>query len=119
MNRREFLEMIAAGEITQEAMEFAAVELEKMDAANAKRREKAAEKNAEKEAERAELREALMSAMSEEFKTAPTLIAEAELDVTPHAAGYALRALVEDGTLIKDKISVTGKGKHVAYKLAV
>ena len=118
MNKREFLEMVAAGEMDSSIMEYAVAELEKMDAANAKRREKAAEKNAEKEVVREEIRAALMEVMSEELKTVPTLIAEAELEVTPQAAAYALRQLVDNDTLIKDKVAVTGKGKHVAYKLA-
>ena len=118
MNKREFLELVAAGEMDSEVMAYAAAELEKMDAANEKRRAKAAEKNVEKEAAREEIRAAVLEVASEDFKTVPTLIAEAELDVTPQAVAYALRQLVDKGMLVKDKVSVTGKGKHVAYKLA-
>lgn len=75
MTKREFLNTIAAAEnLPAELVEFAAHELEVMDAANEKNRAKAAEKRAAKDAEKEPIRNAIMDVMTNEPQTATMLI---------------------------------------------
>ena len=50
MTQREFLVKVTAGEMNEEIMAYAQGAIEKMDSANASRREKMAEKSVAKEA---------------------------------------------------------------------
>lgn len=118
MTQREFMTKVAAGEMTDEIMAFAQGAIDKMDAANAVRREKVAEKSAAKEAEKAPIRAAIMECMGAEPKTATTLIAEAGVDIKPQSIPSLLKTLVEDGTIVKEDIKVKGKGTQKGYKLA-
>ena len=118
MNEREFLNMIADGTVNDEIAAHAAALLEKMDAANAKRREKSAEKAAARKAEKAPLREALVACLCDEHKTASTLIAESGLEIKPQAVSSLFRDLVAAGDIEKVDVKVKGKGKQVGYKLA-
>lgn len=118
MTSREFyLAVLNAETLPVEIRDFAVHALEKMDSANQARRTKALEKAAEREAERAPMREAIMAVMTKEFKTAAMLIAESGVELKPQAIPSLLKGFVEDGTLVKDKISV-GKSKQVGYALA-
>ena len=71
MTKREFLNAIAAGEMTEEVIAFANEEIEKMDAANAKRREK----NAERKAQNDEFVDLFVSFLNDEPKTASDIMA--------------------------------------------
>ena len=118
MTNREFYTAIVTANINDELTAFAEAAIEKLDVTNGKRREASAKKAAEKEATRAPIREAIMGAMTKEPKTATTLIAEAGVEIKPQAIPSLLKALVEDGTLVKSQVKVTGKGKQVGYALA-
>ena len=117
MTQKEFFEAVMNADVEQELRDFAADRLEKLIAqrekANARAKEKRAEKN-----DYEPIRVALLEVMTTEPKTAPALIAEAGLDITPHKVSYAMRALIEDGKVTKTQITVSGKGKHVAYAVA-
>lgn len=118
MTNREFYTAVIEGNITDEVVATAAALVEKLDATNAKRKETAAKKAIEKEAERAPIREAVVACLTTEPKTASTLIAEAGVDVKPQAMVHLLRPLIEDGTVVKTQVKVTGKGKQVGYAIA-
>lgn len=118
MTQREFLVKVTAGEMNDEIMAYAQGAIEKMDSANASRREKMAEKSVAKEAEKAPIREAIVACIGAEPKTATTLIAEAGVEIKPQAVPSLLKGLVEDGTIEKVELKVKGKGTQRGYKLA-
>ena len=103
------------------ASEYEAL-IEKMDAQNAARKVKAAEKAAEAQAAKAPIREALFNALgdADNPKTASTLIADAGLagTVKPASVPSLMRPFVEDGTVLKVDVKVTGKGTQRGYVLA-
>lgn len=113
MTKREFLNAIV--EIGGEVGEYAAAEIEKLDKANAARRDKAAEKAVEKEAEKAPIREAIWNVITDEPKTATTLIEEAGLEIKPQSIPSLVRPLVEAGQVNKVDVKVVGKGKQRGY----
>lgn len=118
MTMREFYTHVAEGTVTEEDVVFAQERITKLDETNAKRVEKNAEKAAEKEAVRAPIREAIVACMTDEPKTASTLIAEAGVEIKPQAIPSLLKALIEAGTLEKVDVKVKGKGTQKGYKLA-
>ena len=103
------------------ASEYEAL-IEKMDAQNAERKVKAAEKAAEAQAVKAPIREALFNALgdADNPKTASTLIADAGLaeTVKPASVPSLMRPFVEDGSVLKVDVKVTGKGTQRGYILA-
>jgi len=118
MTNREFLTAIVAANINDELTAFAQDSLGKLDHTNELRKVKAAEKAVEKEATRAPIRDAIMNCITDEPKTATTLITEAGVELKPQAIPSLLKAYVADGTLVKTKIKVTGKGQQVGYARA-
>ena len=122
MTKREFLNTIATAEnLPAELVEFAAHELEVMDAANEKNRAKAAEKRAAKDAEKEPIRNAIMDVMTNEPQTATMLIEAAGLTETvkPQSIPSLLKNLVEAGTLEKVDMKIEGKkGTQKGYMLA-
>ena len=118
MTKREMYVAVVEGNVTEEIVEAFAAEIEKLDAANAAHRAKAAEKAVEKEAERAPIRDAIMAVMTNELKTASTLIADAGVEIKPQAIPSLLKGLVEDGTIVKSDVKVAGKGTQKGYALA-
>ena len=122
MTKREFLNTIATAEnLPAEIVEFAAHELEVMDAANEKNRAKAAEKRAAKDAEKEPIRNAIMDVMTNEPQTATMLIEAAGLTETvkPQSIPSLLKNLVEAGTLEKVDVKIEGKkGTQKGYMLA-
>lgn len=118
MTNRDFYEAIVNADVAEELKDFAAAALEKLDATNAARRKANEEKKAEKEAEKAPIREAVFGCITEEPKTASTLIEEAGVEIKPQAIPSLLKPLVEEGKVVKTEIKVTGKGKVRGYALA-
>ena len=122
MTKREFLNTIATAEnLPAELIEFAAHELEVMDASNEKNRAKAAEKRAAKDAEKEPIRNAIMDVMTNEPQTATMLIEAAGLTETvkPQSIPSLLKNLVEAGTLEKVDVKIEGKkGTQKGYMLA-
>ena len=122
MTKREFLNTIATAEnLPGEVIEFAAHELEVMNASNEKNRAKAAEKRAAKDAEKEPIRNAIMDVMTNEPQTATMLIEAAGLTETvkPQSIPSLLKHFVEAGTLEKVDVKIEGKkGTQKGYKLA-
>ena len=118
MISREFYQAVINANINDELTAFATAGIEKLDHTNSLRKNATAKKALEKEAERAPIREAIMAVMTTEPKTATTLIAEAGVEVKPQAIPSLLKGLVEDGTIVKSDVKVTGKGKQRGYALA-
>lgn len=122
MTKREFLNTIATAEnLPAELIEFAAHELEVMNASNEKNRAKAAEKRAAKDAEKEPIRNAIMDVMTNEPQTATMLIEAAGLTETvkPQSIPSLLKHFVEAGTLEKVDVKIEGKkGTQKGYMLA-
>lgn len=122
MTKREFLNTIATAEnLPAELIEFAAHELEVMNASNEKSRAKAAEKRAAKDAEKEPIRNAIMDVMTNEPQTATMLIEAAGLTETvkPQSIPSLLKPLVEAGTLDKVDVKIEGKkGTQKGYMLS-
>lgn len=122
MTKREFLNTIATAEdMPAELVEFAARELEVMNAANEKNRAKAAEKRATKDAEKEPIRNAIMDVMTNEPQTATMLIEAAGLTdtVKPQSIPSLLKPLIEAGTLEKVDVKIPEKkGTQKGYKLS-
>ena len=122
MTKREFLNTIATAEnLPAELVEFAAHELEVMNAANEKNRAKAAEKRAAKDTEKEPIRNAIMDVMTNEPQTATMLIEAAGLTETvePQSIRSLLKHFVEAGTLEKVDVKIEGKkGTQKGYMLA-
>lgn len=117
MTQREFYELVANGNITDEVVAKAAELLEKLDAANAAKREKAAEKSAEKAAEKEPLRQAILAVMTKEPQAAPALIEAAGIDCKVQGFHHLIKPFVEDGTVVKSDVKGE-KGKVKGYALA-
>ena len=118
MTNREFYQAVIDANINDELTAFATAGIEKLDHTNSLRKDAAAKKAQEKEAERAPIRNAIMAVMTTEPKTATTLIAEAGVEIKPQAIPSLLKGLVEDGTIVKSDVKITGKGKQRGYALA-
>ena len=118
MTNREFYTAVIEANVNEDLTAYATAAIEKLDATNAKRVVKNAEKAAEKEAERAPIREAIVAVMTDEPKTATTLIAEAGVEIKPQAMPSLLKALVEAGTIEKVDVKVQGQGTQKGDKLA-
>lgn len=122
MTKREFLNTIATAEnLPAELIEFAAHELEVMNASNEKNRAKAAEKRAAKAAEKEPIRNAIMDVMTNEPQTPTMLLKAAGLadTVSPQSVPSLLKTFIEAGTLEKVDVKIKGKkGIQKGYKLA-
>lgn len=118
MTQREFYEKVITANVDDELTAFATAGIEKLDHTNTLRKEAAAKKAVEKEAERAPIREAIVAVITKEPKTASTLIAEAGVEIKPQAIPSLLKGLVEDGTIVKSDVKVTGKGTQKGYSIA-
>lgn len=121
MTKREFLNAIAhTGNLDAELIEYAAHELETMDAMNERKRAKAAEKRAEKAEEKEPIRRAIMDVMTNEPQTATMLIEAAGLtgEVKPQSIPSLLKEAIENGTLEKVDMKIAEKrGTQKGYKL--
>lgn len=118
MTQREFYEAIINANVNDELTAFATAGIEKLDHTNTLRKEAAAKKAVEKEAEKAPIRNAIVAVMTNEPKTASTLIADAGVEIKPQAIPSLLKKLIEDGTVVKSDVKVTGKGTQKGYALA-
>lgn len=111
MTRREFYEAVINGEIDEEVIAMAAEFIEKMDAANAKRRDKVTAKKAEN----LELVDKVVEMLGSEPLTATDIAAA--LDVKVQKASALARMAVNAGRATS--IEVKGpKGKCKGYTVA-
>lgn len=111
MTRKEFLNAVIAASINEELNEFAAAELEKMDA----QRERAAEHRRTAASSKNEPMKAdFISFISENgATTANDLAAHFEIS-TQKATGIA-GSLVKEGRLTKSEVKIPKAGKRICY----
>lgn len=112
MTRRDFLTNVSTGTMTDEIMAFAATELEKMDAANEKRKEKVSKK--------AEENQPLIDRIVNEVLGAEPMTATdvaGVLTISTQKASAMCRAAVAQGKAIQTEVKVKGKAPQKAYSL--
>lgn len=112
MTKREFYTAIMNGEIDERAKLFASEELEKMDAANEKRRNTLSKKAQEN---LPLLQKITDEILTDEPKTATDVAAV--LEVSVQKASGLLRRLVEEGKAVKVDVKIKGKGTQKGYTL--
>lgn len=112
MTKREFYTAIMNGEIDEQVKLFASEELEKMDAANEKRRNTLSKKAQEN---LPLLQQITDEILTDEPKTATDVAAV--LEVSVQKASGLLRRLVEEGKAVKVDVKIKGKGMQKAYML--
>ena len=112
MTKREFYAAVMNGEIDEQVKLFASEELEKMDAANEKRRNTLSKKAQENQPL---LRQITDEILTDEPKTATDVAAV--LEVSVQKASGLLRRLVEDGLATKVDVKIKGKGTQKGYTL--
>ena len=110
MTHLQFLEKIAARDVNDEVVEFATSQI---DAMNARKANASAKRVAANEG----IWNVVKDYISSEPKTAPTLLAEAEIDVTPQKLVAVLRPFVENGQLTKSTVKLNGH-TYKAYSFA-
>ena len=118
MTKREVMNAIVNGEMNEEVKAWAEHEIEKMDAANEKRKTNPTGKAKAN----AELNATVKEAIYEVLTTVPTLVAdikaalaEREIDVTPQRINALARILVDEGKVAATKVKVPTKGEQRAY----
>ena len=116
MTNREFLTAVSTNAITEEVIAHAAAQIEKLDAANEKRKNKTSPKDMEKAAENAKFDEIVIGVLTNE----PQIEADiaAALGVSGPKARASLKRLVETGAVIKSETKIPKKGVVKAYALA-
>lgn len=110
MTKREFLTKISAGEMNEEMMAFAASEIEKMDAANEKRKEKVSKKAEENQP----LVDRIVNEILGEEPVTATDVA-AVLEVSVQKASQLCRAAVDQGKAVSQDVKVPKKGMQKGY----
>lgn len=115
MKNREFLNAIVNGTVTEEVVEYAKAEIEKLDEANKKRRENPDKKTLEKRAENEVLKEKVYAVLTENPTLAADVLTAVGENVTVQKIGYILRALVADGKAQAVAVKVPTKGLQNGY----
>lgn len=114
MTKREMMEMVIAGNITDEVIEMAKAEITKMDARNSKRSSEPSKRAKENEPIKAKIVEYLTG---QEEPTLAKIIGEA-VEISTQKASALCRQMVNDGTLTVVDVKVKGKGVQKGYKVA-
>ena len=109
MTKRDFYNAIVNATINDEIKAFAADQIAKMDATNAKRVTKLSKKQLENEGVKAEM----LTHLTADAKTA-TVIGE-EMEISTQKASALLRQLVNEGKASSIEVKVTGKGVQKGY----
>lgn len=115
MTKRELYNAVIENAITEEVIDGFKELVEGLDHTNELRKVAAAKKAAEKAAEKEPIRQAIVACITDEPKTATTLIAEAGVELKPQAIPSLLKGLIAEGVISKGEVKVTGKGKQVGY----
>lgn len=115
MTIREFFNAVIEGNYNDELTAKATEELAKMDAANAKRKEKAATGESKKAQENAPIIAALTAALTNDFQTAGDLAAV--VGISTQKASSLLRQIVAAGNAVSEDIKVAKKGTCKGYRL--
>lgn len=123
--KREFLVAVIESTTDENIKAFAENEIAKLDATNAKRREKQAEKNDEKDAMAKAIVETYLNTETALTATAvkDAMVADGyeradEKDVNVQFVSAMLRKAVANGIATAEDVKITGKGVQKAYKLA-
>lgn len=112
MTKREFLNVVAESNMADEIKEYAKAQLEKMDYANEKRRNKLSKKALEN----LPIIEEIEKMLTSEPQTA-TVIGE-HIGISPQKASSLLRKIVAEGKAVKIDVKIKGKGTQKGYLLA-
>ena len=112
MTKREFYTAIMNGEIDEQVKLFASEELEKMDAANEKRRNTLSKKAQEN----LPLFEKIMNEILDDEPKTATDVATV-LEVSVQKANSLLRRLADEGKINKVDVKIKGKGTQKGYTL--
>jgi len=112
MTKREFLNVVAESNMADEIKEYAKAQLEKMDYANEKRRNKLSKKALEN----LPIIEEIEKMLTSEPQTA-TVIGE-HVGISTQKASSLLRKVVASGFAEKVDVKVKGKGTQKGYLLA-
>ena len=112
MTKREFLNVVAESNMADEIKEYAKAQLEKMDYANEKRRNKLSKKALEN----LPIIEEIEKMLTSEPRTA-TVIGE-HIGISPQKASSLLRKIVAEGKAVKIDVKIKGKGTQKGYLLA-
>lgn len=110
MTKREFYTAIMNGEIDEQVKLFASEELEKMDAANEKRRNTLSKKAQEN----LPLFEKIMNEILDDEPKTATDVATV-LEVSVQKANGLLRRLADEGKIDKVDVKIKGKGTQKGY----
>ena len=110
MTKREFLTMVANGEINEEIKAFAEEEINKLDAVNAKRRKQSSKKRAENQPL---LDKIYNEILGNEPKSASEVAEIIETSV--QKASSLLRTLEDEGKATSAEIKIPKKGKCKGY----
>ena len=113
MTKREFYVAISNGEMTDELMAMATAEIEKMDAANEKRKEKTSKKAEENQPL---IDRIVREILTSEPQTATDIATVLELSVQKTSA--LCRAAVAQGSAVQTEVKVPKRGTQKAYALA-
>lgn len=113
MTKREFYVAISAGEMTEELQAMAVAEIEKMDAANEKRKGVQSKKAAENQPI---IDRIVAEILTAEPKTATDIAAVLELSVQKTSS--LCRTAVAQGKAVQTEVKVPKKGNQKAYSLA-
>ena len=114
MTRRERLEAVINGNITEELVEECKAELEKMNASNAAR----SAKPTARQIENAKVAEDILGFLTSEPMFVDSIVSNLGGDFTRQRVSGILTNLVKDGKVISEDVKVKGKGKRKAYTLA-
>ena len=112
MTRRERLEMVIAGNITEELVEERKVELEKLNASTASR------KPTERQVVNGQIAGTILGFLTDEPMFVDAIVANLGGDYTRQRVSGILTTLVKDGKVKAEDVKVKGKGKRKAYSLA-
>ena len=114
MTNREFYTAIVSANINEELNNHAQAQLDKMDAANAKRKETPA-KPSKKAEENAPIKAAILGTLTAEAQTASAIAAI--VGVSHNKVSALARQLVAEGLALVEDIKVPGKGAVKGYSL--
>ena len=115
MTNRDFFKAISAGTMNDELMAHATEALSKMDAANAKRKDKPSKASVANEPIKVALMELLTANPSAVYTENELGTA---LDVSHNKAGSLARQLVAEGKVVSMETKIPKVGKRKVYSLA-
>ena len=118
MTKREFLNAVIANVEVTEIAEFAKVEIEKMDARNAKRSHTPSKTAIANEPIKAKIVEWLNALAGVDGPKTASEVAE-EIGISTQKASALCRQLVADGKISVGEVKVKGKGKQKCYFVAI